>query len=227
MSDQRRIGEIIVDISRKRVKNLSLRVLPPSGTVKVTIPLHLNYSAAEEFIKSKEHWIKKQQEKIRQKDYDTDKHFVDGEKHLIFGSSLVLKLHPVITKEGVTINNGDLHLFTKYLSDRNHNELILENWYRENLSKNLPSLISKWESKLEVKLREFKIRKMKTRWGTCNPRAGRIWFSLMLAKQRPEIVEYIVVHELVHLLEASHNKRFYRLMDSYLPNWKELRKELR
>ena len=138
-----------------------------------------------------------------------------------------MNLFPTTKKEGVAIKDGKLLLYTKDISDRDHNEVVLENWYRENLSLNLPSLIKKWESKLDVKLREFKIRKMKTRWGTCNPSAGRIWFSLMLAKQRPEIIEYIVVHEMVHLLEASHNKRFYRLMDSFLPNWKELRKELR
>ena len=103
----------------------------------------------------------------------------------------------------------------------------MDNWYRDNLLKNIPHLINKWEEIMNVKVGEYKVRKMKTRWGTCNPRAGRIWISLMLAKRRPELVEYIVVHEMVHLLERGHNLRFYNYMDSFLPGWKKLRAELK
>jgi predicted metal-dependent hydrolase len=103
----------------------------------------------------------------------------------------------------------------------------MDRWYRDNLLNNLPALFEKWEERMNLRVNEFRVRKMTSRWGTCNPLKKRIWISLMLAKRRPALVEYIVVHEMVHLLERGHNKRFYALMDKYLPGWKDLRKELK
>jgi predicted metal-dependent hydrolase len=153
--------------------------------------------------------------------------YSDGEIHYLFGKEYVMRIIESQGREGVNIKDNILRLSVKNNSSTETRERLMENWYRQNLEKNVPELIRKWEPVMKVEVKEFRIRKMKTRWGTCNISKKRIWLSLMLAKRRPALVEYILVHEMVHLLEAGHNKRFYSLMDHFLPQWKELRKELR
>jgi len=221
------IEGIEIEIIRKRIKNLNLRVLPPDGSVRATAPLGMSEKKIIDFIRSKEDWIRKQQTRISERDYEEDLQFVSGEEHYLFGKKYPLLLKDNSSKEGVSFSSGTILLYCRPESVPEQRAEIIDRWYRENLLTNLPGLISKWEDIMGVKVREYRVRKMKTRWGTCNPKAARIWISLMLAKRRPELVEYIVVHEMVHLLERGHNKRFYALMDKYLPGWKELRKELK
>lgn len=227
MSEQINIGDIIVYIQKKRVRNLSLRVTPPDGSVKATVPIGMRDDKALAFIRSKELWIRRQQSKIQDNSFYSVPDYKDGEEHYLFGKVYPLELRETFGREGVALADNKILLYCKSDSDKEKREKILEKWYKENLLNNLPSVIRKWESIMGLSVKEYRVRKMSTRWGSCNPRARRIWFSLMLAKRRPELIEYIVVHEMVHFMEASHNKRFYSIMASYLPDWKELRSELR
>lgn len=227
MPDNISIGNTEVIINRKKVKNLSIRVLPPEGLVKLTVPLRMKEEEALSFVRSKEAWIRKQQQKLKGIVFNRPLTYSDGEIHYLFGKEYVMRIIESQGREGVNIKDNILRLSVKNNSSTETRERLMENWYRQNLEKNVPELIRKWEPVMKVKVKEFRIRKMKTRWGTCNISKKRIWLSLMLAKRRPALVEYIVVHEMVHLLEAGHNKRFYSLMDHFLPQWKELRKELR
>ncbi|MEE4115973.1 MAG: SprT family zinc-dependent metalloprotease [Marinilabiliaceae bacterium] len=227
MPDNISIGNTEVIINRKKVKNLSIRVLPPEGLVKLTVPLRMKEEEALSFVRSKEAWIRKQQQKLKGIVFNRPLTYSDGEIHYLFGKEYVMRIIESQGREGVNIKDNILRLSVKTNSSTEERERLMENWYRQNLGTNVPELIRKWEPVMKVKVKEFRIRKMKTRWGTCNISKKRIWLSLMLAKRRPALVEYIVVHEMVHLLEAGHNKRFYSLMDHFLPQWKELRKELR
>ena len=227
MPDNISIGNTEVIINRKKVKNLSIRVLPPEGLVKLTVPLRMKEEEALSFVRSKEAWIRKQQQKLKGIVFNRPLTYSDGEIHYLFGKEYVMRIIESQGREGVNIKDNILRLSVKNNSSTETRERLMENWYRQNLEKNVPELIRKWEPVMKVEVNEFRIRKMKTRWGTCNISKKRIWLSLMLAKRRPALVEYIVVHEMVHLLEAGHNKRFYSLMDRFLPGWKELRRELR
>lgn len=214
-------------LKRKKVKNLSIRVLAPEGIVKATIPIGMKEEDALKFIRSKAGWIRKQQEKLKNVVFNRPVSYSDGEIHYLFGKEFTMKVQNSTSREGVSVMNDSITLYVKGNNSLEARERLMDKWYRHNLENNVPALISKWEPIMKVKVNEFRIRKMKTRWGTCNPSKKRIWLSLMLAKRRPALVEYIVVHEMVHLLETGHNKRFYSLMDRFLPAWKELRKELR
>lgn len=227
MPDNISIGNTEVIINRKKVKNLIIRVLPPEGLVKLTVPLRMKEEEALSFVRSKEAWIRKQQQKLKGIVFNRPLTYSDGEIHYLFGKEYVMRIIESQGREGVNIKDNILRLSVKNNSSTETRERLMENWYRQNLEKNVPELIRKWEPVMKVEVNEFRIRKMKTRWGTCNISKKRIWLSLMLAKRRPALVEYIVVHEMVHLLEAGHNKRFYSLMDRFLPGWKELRRELR
>jgi len=227
MSDQIRIGEIEVVLKRKKVKNLSIRVLSPDGIVRASVPTGMSIKQVNDFILKKEPWIRKQIVKIKNNDFIKPLEYIDGEEHYLFGKGYTFILRETRGKEGISLDGDSLVMYCRADKDREHREKIMDRWYRENLLKNLPDLISKWEARTGLRVNEFRVRKMSTRWGTCNPRAKRIWFSLMLAKRRPELIEYIVVHEMVHFLVAGHNKKFYSYMDTYLPAWKDLRKQLR
>lgn len=227
MSEQIRIGEIDYILQTKRVKNLSIRVIPPDGIVKVTVPLGIRDADIRKFLQSKQSWIRKQQTRIAQKDFDKALQFVSGEEHYLFGEKYPLFVKEGAKGQGINFSSGTIYLLCKNGAVRADREKIMDRWYRDNLINNLTALFEKWENKMNLRVNEFRVRKMTSRWGTCNPSKKRIWISLMLAKRRPALVEYIVVHEMVHLLERGHNKRFYALMDKYLPGWKDLRKELK
>lgn len=227
MSDQIRIGEIDYILQNKRVRNLSIRVIPPDGIVKVTVPFGMKDADVRKFLQSKQNWIRKHQDRIAQRDFDKMLQFVSGEVHYLFGNKYPLLLKEGAKKQGIHFSSGTINLHCKDGAGRQEREKIMDEWYRDNLMNNLPALFDKWENRMNLRVNEFRVRKMTTRWGSCNPLKKRIWISLMLAKRRPALVEYIVVHEMAHLIERGHNKRFYALMDKYLPGWKDLRKELK
>ncbi len=227
MSEQIRIGEITVLLNRKKVKNLSIRVTAPDGIVRASVPAGMSIKQVNDFILKKESWIRKQKTKIEDNAFIKPLEYLDGEEHYLFGKGYKFSLRETNGKEGIAMEGETIIMYCKAGKDREHREKIMDKWYRENLLLNLPDLIAKWEARTDLRVKEFRVRKMSTRWGTCNPRERRIWFSLMLAKRRPELIEYIVVHEMVHFLVQGHNKRFYSYMDKYLPDWIKLRKELR
>jgi predicted metal-dependent hydrolase len=216
-----------VQVTRKNVKNLNLRVYPGEKSVRVSVPRRVNENAVIDFIKAKLPWIKKHLSKQVRLSQKKKVHFTNGEEHFVWGKALTLKVVEQNKAPEVYINDASfLVIVVRPETTRDKKESILKEWYREQLKKEIPQLINKWEPVMGVSVNEFGVKKMKTRWGTCNIRAGRIWLNLELARKRPELLEYVVVHEMVHLLERLHSKRFYGFMTRFLPNWKEHRNEL-
>ncbi|WP_069130269.1 M48 family metallopeptidase [Rhodohalobacter halophilus] len=217
------IWDIEVEVTRKRVKNLNIRIYPSAGRVAMSIPRRCSLRTAELFAKKKYKWIKKHLNKRdstdRQKVHKS--RFISGETHNIWGTQMPMRVELIEEKPGVILSEEEILLHTRPGSSREKRESVLNEWYRSELKKRIPVLIKKWEKPMGVNVNEFGVKRMKTRWGTCNIRAKRIWLNLELAKRDPACLEYVVVHEMVHLLERLHSKRFYRLMDHFLPDWRE------
>lgn len=215
---QLQFEDLIIDVEQKNIKHIYLRVYPPAGRVRITAPLGISLDTIRNYAISKLSWIKKQQEKF--KDQEKPKQFLQGEIHYYNGKDYLLQIVEGTASPKVELRNNKIVLYIHPNTPREKRQDILNKWYRCQLKMMVPVLIEKWEKKLNVKVNEFRIKKMKTRWGTCNYRAKRVWLSLELAKKSPECLEYVVVHEMVHLLERSHNKIFIAHMDKHLPNWR-------
>lgn len=169
MSEQIRIGEIDCILQKKRVKNLSIRIIPPDGLVKVTVPFGVKDADVRKFLLSKQDWIRKHQTRLSQKDFDKALQFVTGEEHYLFGKKYPLLLKEDAKRQGVHLSSGTINLLCKKGADRQAREKIMDRWYRDNLLNNLPVLFEKWENKMNLSVNEFKVRKMTSRWGSCNP----------------------------------------------------------
>lgn len=211
--------------TRKKIKNIHLRICLPDGDVKLSAPLNCSFEKISEFVSKKSSWIKKSQNHIR-KLRDEGKiilpqKFISGEEHYFFGKKFFLELVQNSFSNHAVLDENVIRLHVKKLSNFKQRQKLLDDFYRGALKKIIPDLIVKYERKMNVRVVEFGIRKMKTRWGTCNPKARRIWLNLELAKKVPEFLESIIVHEMVHFFEARHNKKFYSLMDDFMPSWKK------
>lgn len=220
------VAGLEVNVLRKNVKNLNLRVYPAEKKVRVSVPRHIADRAVAQFIEEKLPWIKKHLANFQKKPKRVSPEFLSGEKHWVWGKELDLHIIEKNKPPKVYIHESTLILQVRPKSTQAKKASVLKEWYRVQLKKEIPKLIEKWEPEMRVKVNEFGVKQMKTRWGTCNIQAQRIWLNLELAKKRPELLEYVVVHEMVHLLERLHNKRFYKFMSLYLPNWKSLKNEL-
>lgn len=222
-----KINEIEIQIIKKNIKNIRLSVHPPDGRVRLSVPEKMDDTAIKEFAMSKISWIKKQKSKFLLQDKQIEYKFISGEEHLYLGEKYVLNVLETSGKQYVElVDNTNINLYTKSNTTIEKREQLMNAWYRVQLKSLIPSYIDKWEPIMGVKVEEFGVKIMKTRWGTCNTQAKRIWINLGLAKKRPRCLEYIIVHEMVHLLERGHNAKFYGYMDKFLPNWKSIRSEL-
>ncbi len=221
------IGLYTVWVSRKNIKNIYLKVDVRNRQIKVSAPEHVSDSNIESFVWSKRYWIEKQlAKKIRTKstpilNYET------GEEHYFKGEQYRLVVTIKNRKPDVYLRGKELILQVKEGTDADKKAKILDGWYRNYLKITIPGIIEKYERSMGVKVSEFGVKKMKTRWGTCNIRAKRIWLNLELAKKSTGCLEMVVVHEMVHLLERLHSKRFYALMDTFMPEWKRYDNELK
>jgi len=214
------IENLNIELTRKNIKNIHLRVYPPDGRVKVTAPRLMPRNIIRSFIISKIPWIEKQQKKMQSQIRENPKEFLDGESHDYLGRTYRLGVLETHQKAQAVLKDGELQLLVRPGHTREKRKQLLNQWYRKELKRLIPSIVEHYEPRLGVRINEIGIKKMKTRWGTCNIQAKRIWLNLELAKRPFECLEYVVVHEMIHLLETSHNKRFYRLMDQFYPRWK-------
>lgn len=216
-----------VEVVRKGIKNLHLAVYPPHGRVRVAVPLAISDDAVRLAVVTRLGWIKRQQAKFLDQVRQSQRESISGETHYFLGQRYRLRLHEGPGPSRVTLRGKtilDLHVRPGTTAE--DREQIIHRWYREQLKALIPPLIEKWEKKLGVKAAAWGIKKMKTRWGSCNTDAHRVWFNLELAKKPERCLEYLVVHELMHLLERHHNDRFKALMDKHLPQWRSIRKDL-
>jgi len=221
------IGDIQVEIIKKNIKNIHLSVHPPNGRVRIAAPLTMNDEAIRIFAISKLSWIKKQRAKFQEQERQSEREYVSGESHYYQGIRYLLNVVYTNKKQRVEISkNNQLDLYVREGSSTEQRKKVMMEWYRNELKKQIPDLIAKWEKKIGVKVNSWGVKLMKTKWGTCNPTAKRIWVNLELAKKNPRCLEYIVVHEMIHLLEKHHNERFYTYLEQFIPNWKEIKSEL-
>ncbi len=220
------VSGISIEVSRKRIKNLYVRVNRNTGLVRVSCPYMISDYALEQFILSRLKWIERQIAKANSRKQKTELNYVSGEKIFFEGREYSLVINEVKAKENVEKIDNTIIMSIKDTSTILKRQELLEAWYRSQLKDRIPEIIEKYETKMGVRVKEFRIKKMKTRWGTCNIKVGRIWLSLELAKKSLGCLEMVVVHEMVHLLERLHNRRFYNFMDKFMPNWKIYNDEL-
>jgi len=215
------VNGIEVQIVRKNIKNLHLAVYPPDGRVRVAVPERINDENVRLAIISKLSWIKKRQAEFKSQPRQSEREMISGEGHYFFGKRYRLEVIEHKGQHEVRIKNNSILqvLVTPQTSIINRQRLLNE-WYRAQLKKRIRRLIPKWEIIIGVHVNEFGIKRMKTKWGSCNEEKRRIWLNLELAKKSTECLEYIIVHEMVHMLERHHNERFKDYMDKYLPRWR-------
>jgi len=216
---------IPVEVVRKDIKNLHLGVYPPNGRVRVAAPLRLDDEAVRLAVISRLGWIHRQQAEFEEQDRQSQRELVAGESHYYQGRRY--RLDVIDGSPSVRLsNNTTMELRIRRGTDRGTREAVLQQWYRRRLREQLPPLLAPWELKVGVTVSEVRIKKMKTRWGSCNAEDRRIWLNLELAKKPASCLEYILVHEMVHILERHHNERFRDLMDRLMPPWRLHREEL-
>lgn len=217
-----------MEVVRKAIKNLHLGVYPPNGRVRVAAPLTVSDDAVRLAVIDKLGWIRRQRAKFEQQPRQSQREMVAGESHYFLGRRYRLRIVEHDGAGKVVIRNTSLiDLHVRPGSSVEQREAILLRWHREQLKSLLPSLLEKWQPQIGVTVAHWGIKKMKTKWGSCSIDARRIWLNLELAKKPLQCLEFIVVHELVHLLERHHNERFTALMDSHLPQWQLYRAMLR
>lgn len=221
------MGGIQVEIVRKAIKHLRLGVYPPSGRVCVSAPLYVNDAEVRSMVVSKLGWIRRHQARLAGQPQPLACEMVTGEEHYYQGQRYPLQVIEAQAPPKVVLNgNATLELYARPGADAVRRAAILDGWYRSQLQALLPDFIARWQPVIGVNVAAWSVRKMKTRWGSCNTRARRIWLNLALARKPLQCLEYVVVHEMVHLLEPNHNARFKALMDRFLPHWRKHRAEL-
>lgn len=223
---QIRLGEIIVDVVRKDIKNIHLSVYPPTGRVRISAPSRIKLETIRLYAVSKLQWIRKQQKKLTSQDRETPRDYITRESHYFMGKRYLLKITETDAKQTVVLRHREIELIVKKNADLKQKQKLLEDWYRKRLRQIAGSYITFWEKQMKLKVAEFGIKKMRTKWGSCNREARRIWLNLELAKKPKECLEYIVVHEMVHVIERNHGTRFVALMDHFLPQWRQYKDEL-
>lgn len=221
------VAGLDIDVVRKPIKYLHLSVYPPEGRVRVSAPLHMDDEAVRLAVISRLPWIRRKQAAFRAQARQGRREFVSGEAHYYLGRRYRLEVLETRARQSVQVRGtGYLRMYVRPASTIESRERLLQSWYRAALVELVPPLLDKWAPVIGKSPEFWAIKRMRTRWGTCNPIASRIWLNLELAKKPPECLEYVLVHELTHLLEASHNERFKALMDGFLPNWHIIRATL-
>lgn len=222
--EQMLIDDLAIEVVRKRIKNVYIRINPLTRKINVSAPLRASEAVLRQFLLSKIDWVRQCLSKTMA--VKLAFLFESGETHYVQGKPYQLQVVHFSDRDGVILTPFVMELHLRKKSDIARRQAILETWYRRELLALVASLIVKWEAIIGVSANEFRIKKMKTKWGTCNPVKRRIWLNLELIKKPIHCIEYVVVHELVHLLERSHNRRFCAFMDRFLPPWREYKKEL-
>lgn len=221
------VGNIDIEVIQKNIKNIHLSVHPPCGRVRLATPKSMNDESVRLFAISKLSWIKQQKKKFKDQTREAPREFISGESHYFLGDRYLLNVIETRSKQRVEIHNSkQLDLYVRKNSTKEKREKIMTEWYRGKLKLEIPKYINKWEDTMGVSVNDWNVRKMKTIWGSCNIQEKRILLNLELAKKNPRCIEYVVVHEMVHLLERKHNDKFKSYMDKFLPNWRALRNEI-
>ena len=226
MVTQIELGGVVLDVVRKDIKNVHLSVYPPTGRVRLAAPARMSLDTIRLFAIAKLGWIRQQQKKLREQERDSPREYVDRESHYVWGRRVLLKLVEEDAPPSVQLRHTKLLVTVRPGTDQAGREAVVSNWYRQILKAAVPALIATWAPRLGVKVNGFYVQQMKTKWGSCNPIARTIRLNTELAKKPRDCLEYIVVHEMLHLAEPTHGERFMALMERHYPKWREARVEL-
>jgi len=221
------IKDLEIEVLRKDIKHLHLGVYPPDGRVRVAAPFHVGDDVVRLAVITRWAWIHRKQQAFIRQERQSPREMASGESHYFFGHRHRLEVIEGNGRAQVRLlGNSVIELYVPFGASREKRKGFLERWCREELRASIAPLLDRWQPLIGVRVREVRIKKMKTRWGSCNIKDGRIWLNLELIKKSPPCLEYILVHEMVHLLERNHNKRFYALVEQFLPHWRMIHEEL-
>ena len=226
MVAQIKLGDMVVDVVQKDIKNIHLSVYPPTGKVRISAPLRMDIDTIRVFAITKLGWIKSQQKKLLEQERETPREYLDRESHYLWGKRYLLKVVEKDAAPEVELKHNKMLFQIRPATTDERKQDILEAWYREKLKEVVPALIAIWEPLMGVKVEKFFVQKMKTKWGSCSPASKSIRLNTDLARKPPECLEYIVVHEMTHLLEPIHNRHFIILMYPFMLKWRFYEDEL-
>lgn len=226
MTEVIQLGELAITVTRKAVKNVHLSVHPPEGHVTLVAPTGTRLEVARAYVISKLGWIRDQQAKLKNQARETPRQFVERESHYLWGRRYLLSVVEDDVKPAVKLDHRRITLTVRPDSTRGKREEIMHEWHRALLHEVVPPLIKKWEAKLDVEVSGYFLQRMKTKWGSCNHRARNIRLNTELIKKPHDLLEYVIVHEMLHLIEPTHSERFVALLERHYPAWREARAEL-
>jgi predicted metal-dependent hydrolase len=226
MTETIQLGEISIEVTRKDIKNVHLSVRPPDGHVTLAAPLATRLEVARAYAISKLGWIRDQQQKLASQARETPRQFITRESHYLWGRRYLLNVEQREAKPCVTVDHKRMTLTVRPGSSDTKRAEVMHQWHKELLHEAVPPLIRKWEPKLGVQVHGYFLQRMKTKWGGCNHRAGHIRLNTELVKKPRHLLEYVIVHEMAHLLEPTHSDRFLAILDKHYPTWREARAEL-
>jgi predicted metal-dependent hydrolase len=226
MNETIQLGEISILVRRKAIRNVHLSVYPPSGRVTVAAPSATRLEVVRAYAISKLGWIRDQRKKLLSQEREAPRKFVERESHCLWGRRHLLTLVQREAKPFVLLDHRRITLTVRPGSDVQKRAVVIHEWHKSLLHEVVPSLIRKWEPKLKVKVSGYFLQRMKTKWGSCNHKAGHIRLNTELVKKPKDLLEYIIVHEMAHLIEPTHNDRFIAILTEHYPTWREARAEL-
>jgi predicted metal-dependent hydrolase len=226
MSERIQLGEISILVTRKAIKNVHLSVHPPDGRVTLSAPSSTRLEVARAYAISRLGWIRLQREKLNNQARETPREFVERESHYLWGRRHLLTVVHRDTKPAVSLDHKRITLTVRTGSDARKRAEVIHAWHKSLLHEVVPDFIEKWEPKLKVKVTGYFLQRMKTKWGSCNHQAGNIRLNTELVKKPKDLLEYVIVHEMAHLIEPVHSERFLAILQEHFPSWREARSEL-
>lgn len=220
------LGDISIYVTRKDIKNVHLSVHPPVGHVTLAAPMNTRLEVARAYAVSKLAWIRQQQQQLTTQARETPREFIERESHYLWGRRYLLSIKEIDTKPFVKLDHKRITLNIRANTSMEKRAEIIHEWHKSLLHQTVPPLIAKWQTKLGVTVKEYFLQRMKTKWGSCNHQAGNIRLNTELVKKPKELLEYVIVHEMAHLIEPTHNERFVAVLNRFFPTWNEARAEL-
>lgn len=226
MTETIKLNDIEVRVTFKNIKNIHLSVMPPNGEVVISAPERMDIETIRIYCISRLRWIKEQRKPFLEQEREAQRDFIYNERQFLFGKKFKLDVIEAYSDVSYVIKHSRIEIYVKANASYEDRKSAMENCYRTELMNLLNDLVKKWQRIIGVEVSEFKIKRMSTKWGSCNQKDKRLWFSLELAKKPIECIEYVVAHEMIHLIERNHNHRFFELLDKHFPRWGQYKDEL-
>ena len=226
MTEKITLGEIAIEVQRKDIKHVHLSVHPPDGRITLSAPTATRLEVARAYAISKLGWIRKQQQRLAEQARETPRQFIERESHSLWGRRYLMTIEYQEAKPSISLGHKRITLRVRPGSDQAKRAEVIHEWHKALLHKVVPALIEKWEQKLRVTVHGYFLQRMKTKWGSCNKRAGHIRLNTELVKKPKDLLEYVIVHEMAHLLEPTHSDRFVAILEEHYPTWRDARAEL-